>query len=90
MFARVITHRTKKIIKKMKRFGDVFTYESVNFATGQYKNCRLITDVVIDGHTYAYKHEVFPLLMFDSNTYELHFFEDFDTYCPVFTLKIKK
>jgi hypothetical protein len=73
----------------MKRFGDIFTYESVCFGSGQYMDCRLLRDIVADGHTYAYEHEVFPLIVFDSRTYEFNFFEDFDMYCPLFTLKIK-
>jgi hypothetical protein len=73
-----------------KRFGDLFTYEYVCFESGQYKNCKLLVDVINEGHAYAYKHEIFPFVIFDSNTYEIHFFEEFDTYCPVFTLKLKK
>jgi hypothetical protein len=73
----------------MKRFGDIFTYESVCFESGQYKNCRLLRDVVADKHVYAYEHEIFPLIVFDSNTYEFNFFEEFDMYCPIFTIRIK-
>ena len=73
-----------------KRFGDIFTYETACFESSQYKNCRLLRDIVADGHTYAYKHEIFPLVVFDSDTYEFNFFEDFDTYCPIFTLRMKK
>lgn len=75
---------------KQKKFGDVFTYESVSFATGTYKNVRLVKDIVADGHVYAYANEVFPMAYFDSDTYEIHFFEEFDMYCPLFTVKFKK
>ena len=82
-------HHMSTKTKMLKRFGDVFTYESVKFHSGQYTNCRLLKDIVDDGHTFAYEHEVFPLVVFDSDTFEFYFYEDFDKYCPVFTLKIK-
>ena len=71
----------------MKRFGDMFMYETAWFEAGKYRNCRLLKDIIAsDGHVYAYAHEVFPLVEFNSTLYEFSFFEDFDLVYPLFTI----
>lgn len=76
--------------KKMKRFCDLFLYEDVSFVSGTYNNVRLLQDIIVDGHAYAYANEVFPTVHFDTSTYEIHFFEEFDKYSPIFTVLFKK
>lgn len=73
----------------MKRFGNLFMYETTNF-DGRYKNCKLLEDVVTkDGHTFAFACEVFPTIIVDMNMSEIYFFEEFDDHDPIFTIHFK-
>ena len=73
----------------MKRFGNLFMYETTNF-DGRYRNCKLLEDIVsTDGHVFALSCEVFPTIIVDMNTSEIYFFEEFDDHVPVFTIHFK-
>ena len=73
----------------MKRFGNLFMYETTQF-DGTYTNCKLLEDVIsTDGHVYAMACEVFPVIFVNMNTSEILFFEEFDTHIPVFTIHFK-
>jgi hypothetical protein len=82
----------------MKRFSNLFVYESTNFH-GVYKNCKLLEDVPYHGpssrindpfsHTYAFAGEVFPTVIVDLEASEIRFFEEFEDQNPVFTIHFK-
>ena len=74
----------------MKRFSNLFVYETTNF-DGRYRNCKLLEDIPIGvgKHVYALTGEVFPTVIVDMDASEIHFFEEFDDHVPIFTLHFK-
>lgn len=70
----------------MKRFANLFSYETSNFE-GRYRNCRLLEDVPSGGgHTFALAGEFFNAIIVDFENSEICFFEEFDDHVPIFTL----
>lgn len=73
-------------LSHMKRFGNLFMYETTNF-DGCYRNCKLLEDVVSnDGHIFAMACEVFPTIVVNMDASEIYFFEEFGDY---FTIHFK-
>lgn len=71
-----------------KRFGNFFLYESTDFH-GRYVDCTLLEDVPAAGHLYAMAGETFPHVIVDLEKSEMHFFEEFEEYLPMFTVHFK-
>jgi hypothetical protein len=74
----------------MKRFSNLFTYETTNFY-GRYRNCTLLTDVPLgkSKHVYALAGEVFSAVVVNLEESEIYFFEEFDDHVPIFTIHFK-
>lgn len=73
----------------MKRFGNLFMYQTTQF-DGRYMNCKLLEDVISnDGHIFAFACETFSMIFVDLNASEIHFFEEFDEHIPIFTIHFK-
>lgn len=75
----------------MKKFANLFSYETVNFDGGRYTNCILLEDVHYPNSksVYALAGEIFPTILVDLNTCDLYFFEEYDENIPAFTIKFK-
>lgn len=75
----------------MKKFANLFSYETTNF-DGRYRNCTLLEDVHYPNSksaVFALAGEVFPTVIVDLNTCDVYFFEEFDDHVPMFTIKFK-
>ena len=73
----------------MKRFANLFVYETTNFY-GRYRNCKLLEDIRLpSGHIYALTGEVFPTILVDLDNRDISFFEEFDDHIPIITIKFK-
>lgn len=74
----------------MKRFANLFLYETTNF-DGRYRNCKLLQDIPMIGgkHFYAFEGEVFPTIIVDFENSCVCFFEEFDDHVPIFTIRFK-
>ena len=73
----------------MKRFANLFLYETTNF-DGRYRNCKLLEDIRLpNGHVYALVGEVFPTIIVDLDNCDMSFFEEFDDHVPIITIKFK-
>lgn len=72
--------------QKMKRFANLFIYETTNF-DGRFRNCKLLEDVPSEsGFIYAFAGDVFTAINVDFENSEIFFFEEFDDHVPIFTI----
>ncbi len=74
----------------MRRFSNLFVYESTTF-DGVYRDCKLLEDIYHTNtkHVYALTGEMFPVIIVNIDTSEIHFYEEFDLDVPIFTLHFK-